>query len=62
MAIYQPSLFVTSLLVGWAKGLSLPDTMLHVWVWSFVIGFVVCFLQSATGKPGNSIWKSTVVD
>lgn len=60
MAVYQPVLFVTSIVVGWVRQLSIPETMLAVWVWAFVIGLVISLMQAATGKPGESIWKSTV--
>ena len=57
MSVYQPVLFVTSVVVGFAKGLSIAVTMLEVWLWAFVIGLVVSLVQAAVARPGASFWR-----
>ena len=54
MSVYQPVGFVASLLVGWFKQLPLAVTMLHVWLWVFVMG------QAALARPGASFWKPLI--
>ncbi len=60
MSVYQPVGFVASLLVGWFKQLLLAVTMLHVWLWVFVICTVISVGQAALARPGASFWKPLI--
>lgn len=62
MGLYQPVIFVTSLIVGLVKQLSIPATMLEVWLWAFVIGLVVSIFQAALAKAGASFWRPILLD
>lgn len=33
MSVYQPVLFLTAIVAGWVRGLSLAESMLLLWVW-----------------------------
>ena len=60
MSVYQPVGFVASLLVGWFQQLPLAVTMLHVWLWVFVICTVISVGQAALARPGASFWKPLI--
>lgn len=57
MSVYQPVLFLTAIVAGWVRGLSLAESMLLLWVWAFVMGSVISLIQASGSKPGASFWK-----
>lgn len=57
LLFYLPALFLASLVIGWARGLPLVETMLTISMWLAVTGVVIALVQALVARPGQPFWR-----